>query len=82
MIGNISSYLKTGPDHSAINFNLAITRFDDSNITGNLNITQYNVYYGALNVSSQKFLGNINDPDIATKSQVYLNSTILNIFED
>jgi hypothetical protein len=79
IIENITGYIQTGSHHSAINYNLAISRFE---VTGNLNITEFKVYYDGLNDSTSKFLGSIVDPDIATKSQVYLNSTILDVFKD
>jgi hypothetical protein len=79
MIENITDYIQTGPYHSAINYNLAISRFE---VTGNLNITGFKVYYDGLNISTSKYLGTIDDPDIVTKSQVYMNSSILDVFKD
>jgi hypothetical protein len=35
----MESYIKIGPNHSAINYNLEISRVEVSNLTGNLNIT-------------------------------------------
>jgi hypothetical protein len=80
-IENITGYIQTGPDHSAINYNLEISKVEVV-VTGNLNITQFKVYYDAFDVSTSKYLGTIYDPDIASKSQVYLNSTILDVFKD
>ena len=82
IIENITGYIQTGPYHSAINYNLAISRFEVSNLKGNLNITGFKVYYDGFNVSTSKYLATIADPDIATKSQVYVNSTILDVFKD
>jgi hypothetical protein len=78
----MSNYIKIGPDHSIINYSLAILRVNVSDLTGNLNITQYHVYYDAINVSTSKLFGSIIDPNITSMSQMYLNSAILNIFED
>ena len=82
IIENITGYIQTGPYHSAINYNLAISRFEASNLTDKLNITEFKVYYDGLNVSTSKYLASISDLDIATMSQVYVNSTILDVFKD
>ena len=63
IIENITGYIQTGPYHSAINYNLAISRFE---VLGNLNITKFIVYYDGFNISTSKYLGIIDDPDIVT----------------
>lgn len=78
----MSGYIQTGPNHTAYNYNLAISLIDAGNFTGSLIITGYNVYYDAFNISTQKILGTIIDSDIQNKSQVYMNSGIIDIFKD
>jgi hypothetical protein len=48
---NITDYIQTGPYHSAKNYNLAISKVEVSSLTGNLNITQFIVYYDAFDAS-------------------------------
>ena len=62
-----------------MNYNLAISRFK---ATGIFNVTKFIIYYDGFNISTSKYLGTIDDPDIVTKSQVYMNSSILDVYKD
>ena len=48
----MTNYIQIGANHSAFNFNLAISLIDAGNFTGNLTLTGYNVYYDAFNVAT------------------------------
>lgn len=55
---------------------------DAGNFTGTLTITGYIIYYDAFNYATSKLLDRINDPNLPFKSQVYINSVILDVFKD